>query len=122
MSAFKDLVEQDIHNVFLDIRFFGELRTVEYEGQRYQDIPVVLMEPEERQRSTRKDDHVQGLYRVVEVLYCALSDLRDKLPEAGQRLSINDQEGGGGFFHQFYVAASTCKMGMLEIELGAFDE
>ena len=32
MSAFKDLVEQDIHNVFLDIRFFGELRTVEYES------------------------------------------------------------------------------------------
>lgn len=122
MSAFKDLVEQDIHNVFLDIRFFGELRTVEYEGRRYEDIPVVLTEPEEKERSRPKEDHVQGLYRVTDVLCCALSDLGGCLPEPGQRLRINDEAGGGGFFQEFYVAASTCKMGMLEIELGAFDE
>ena len=122
MSDFKELIQSDIHQVFLDTRFFGERRTVEYEGQRYEDIPVVLTEPEEKERSRLKEDHVQGLYRVTDVLHCALSDLGGCLPEPGQQLSINDQEGGGGFFRRFYVAASTCKMGMLVLELGAFDE
>ena len=44
MSAFKDMVARDIHSVFLDTNFFGEKRTVEYDGERYEDIPVVLME------------------------------------------------------------------------------
>lgn len=41
MSAFKDMVARDIHSVFLDTNFFGEKRTVEYDGERYEDIPVV---------------------------------------------------------------------------------
>ena len=51
MSAFKDMVARDIHNVFLDTNFFGEKRTVEYDGERYEDIPVVMMEAEEKDRS-----------------------------------------------------------------------
>ena len=35
---------------------------------------------------------------------------------------INDQEGGGGFFREFYVASSVCEMGMLRVELEAVDE
>lgn len=122
MSTFKDMVERDIHGVFLDTDFFGENRTVEYDGERYEDIPVVMMEAEEKKRSTMEYDHVQGLYVVTDVLQCAITDLGGKLPEKGQRLSINDQEGGGGFFREFYVARSTCKMGMLRVELEAVDE
>ena len=86
MSAFKDMVARDIHSVFLDTNFFGEKRTVEYDGERYEDIPVVLMEAEEKDRSKLEDDHVQGLYFVSDTLQCALSDLGGKLPEKGQRL------------------------------------
>lgn len=81
MSAFKDMVARDIHSVFLDTNFFGEKRTVEYDGERYEDIPVVLMEAEEKDRSKLEDDHVQGLYFVSDTLQCALSDLGGKLPE-----------------------------------------
>lgn len=37
-------------------------------------------------------------------------------------IRINDQEGGGGFFREFYVASSVCEMGMLRVELEAVDE
>ena len=113
---------RDIHNVFLDTNFFGEKRTIEYDGERYEDIPVVMMEAEEKDRPKLEDDHVQGLYFVSDTLQCALSDLGGKLPEKGQRLSINDEEGGGGFFREFYVVTSICKMGMLHVGLGAIDE
>lgn len=122
MSAFKDMVARDIHNVFLDTNFFGEKRTVEYDGERYEDIPVVLMEAEEKDRSKLEDDHVQGLYFVSDTLQCALSDLGGKLPEKGQRLRINAEEGGGGFFREFYVASSVCELGMLRVELEAIGE
>ena len=122
MSAFKDMVARDIHSVFLDTNFFGEKRTVEYDGERYEDIPVVLMEAEEKDRSKLEDDHVQGLYFVSDTLQCALADLGGNQPEKGQRIRINDEEGGGGFFREFYVVTSTCKMGMLHVGLGAIDE
>lgn len=122
MSTFKDMVERDIHSVFLDTNFFGEKRTVKYDGECYEDIPVVMMEPEEKKRSTMEDDHVQGLYVITDVLQCAITDLGGKLPEKGQCLCINDEEGGGGFFRSFYVATSTCKMGMLIVGLEAIDE
>ena len=65
---------------------------------------------------------LQGLYIVSSVLHCALSDLGGVQPERGQRIRINDQEGGGGFFREFYVASSVCEMGMLRVELEAVDE
>ena len=56
------------------------------------------------------------------VLHCALSDLGGKQPEKGMRIRVNDEDGGGGFFREYYVAASDCEMGMLCVELEAIDE
>lgn len=122
MRAFKEMVKTDIHSVFLSPEEFGELRTVRYDGMEYRDIPVVISGREETERQARVDDHAQGLYRASHVLYCALSDLGDMQPERGQRIRINDEEGGGGFFREFYVASSTCDMGMLCVELETIDE
>ena len=55
-------------------------------------------------------------------LHCALSDLGGNQPEKGMRIQINNREGGGGFFREFYVASSVCEMGMLRVELEAIDE
>lgn len=122
MSGFKDTVTQDIHNVFLNLEEFAERRTVVYDGESYGDIPIVLSGAKEQSRRQLQADHVQGIYLVTDVLHCACSDLGGNQPEKGQRIRINDQEGGGGFFRSFYVAASTCKMGMLRVELEAIDE
>ncbi len=122
MSGFKDMVADDIHGVFLNQHEFAEFRTVRYDGEEYTDIPIVMSGLKEKDRRQLMSDHVQGLYLVSSVLHCALSDLGGNQPEKGARISINDQEGGGGFFRDFYVASSVCEMGMLRVELEAVDE
>lgn len=122
MSGFRDMVASDIHGVFLELDEFAERRTIQYDGAAYQDIPIVLSGLKEKDRRQLVSDHVQGLYLVSSVLHCAISDLGGKQPEKGQRIKINDEEGGGGFFREFYVASSVCEMGMLRVELEAIDE
>ena len=56
------------------------------------------------------------------VLHCARDDLGGKQPEKGTRIRINDEEGCGGFFREFYVASSVCELGMLRVELEAIGE
>lgn len=122
MSGFQETVARDVHGVFLNVEEFAQIRTIRYDGQEYQDIPIVLSDRTEEARRQLQSDHVQGLYRVSAVLYCARSDLGGNQPEQGARLSVNDREGGGGYFRSFYVAASGCEMGMLRVELEAMDE
>ena len=120
--SFKDMVEADIRAVFLNTQEFGELRSIRYDGVTYTDIPVVMRGVKTSDRSPKESDHAQGLYRAATILHCALSDLGGRQPEKGQRIRVNDSEGGGGFFHEFYVASSICEMGMLQLELEEIDE
>lgn len=120
--SFKDLVAEDIHNVFLNLDEFAEKRTVEYDGVRYEDIPIVLSGLKEKDRRQLVTDHVQGLYLVSSVLHCSIDNLGGKQPEKGQKICINDEEGGGGFFREFFVASSVCDLGMLRVELEAIGE
>lgn len=119
MSAFRDMVASDIHAVFLNTEEFGEPRTVVYDGETYKDIPVVLTGRNEAGRSVLADDHTQGIYQVIRVLHCALSDLDGNQPEQGTRLRISDED---GFLRTYYVAASDCEMGMVRAELEVLDE
>lgn len=125
--SFKDMVAADIHNVFLNLGEYAELRTVVYDGVTYdgpehKGIPIVLKGIKEEERHQLVSDHVQGLYLVSSVLHCAVDDLGGKQPERGTRIKINDEEDGGGFFREFYVAKSVCDLGMLRVELEAIDE
>jgi len=128
--SFKDMVAADLHNVFLNPDEYAEKRTIRYGydsgeyGEEYRDIPIVLkgLTQKDRPVLVSDGDKMQGLHLATDVLHCALSDLNGQQPEKGQRLAINDQEGGGGFFQEFYVTTSTCKMGMLRVELKAIDE
>lgn len=127
MSGFKDMVAADIRNVFLNTEEYAELRTVIYDGATYdgpehKGIPIVLTGLKEQDRRQLVSDHVQGLYLVSSVLHCAIDDLGGNQPEKGTRIKINDQEGDGGFFREYYVASSVCEMGMLRVELEAVDE
>jgi len=122
MSGFKDSVSADNASVFMNTREFADIRTVIYNGVTYADIPIVLSGLKEKDRRQLTSDHVQGLYLVASVLHCAQDALGGKQPEKGQRIKINDTEGGGGFFYEFYVASSVCELGMLRVELEAIDE
>ena len=83
--SFKDMVAADLHNVFLNLGEFAERRTVEYDGERYEDIPIVLSGLKEKDRRQLVSDHVQGLFLVSSVLHCARDDLGGKQPEKGTR-------------------------------------
>lgn len=122
MSGFKDMVARDTQAVFLNLDEFAEKRTIKYDGATYEDIPIVLVGLKEQDRRQLVSDHAQGLYLVSSVLHCAIDDLGGNQPEEGQRIKINDEEGGGGFFREFYIASSVCEMGMLRVELEAIDE
>lgn len=122
MSRFKDMALADNDRVFLNLDEYGEKRTVIYDSVTYADIPIVLSGMKEKDRHQLVSDHVQGLYLVSSVLHCSVRSLGGNLPEKGQRIKINDQEGGGGFFREYYVATSVCELGMLRIELEAIDE
>lgn len=122
MSGFKDMVAADNHGVFLNIGEFAEKRTIVCDGNTYQDIPIVLSGIKEKDRRVLTTDHAQGLFLVSAVLHCALSDVGGVQMEKGQRIKINDEEGGGGFFRDFYVASSTVELGMLRCELEAIGE
>ena len=120
--SFKDTVADDIHSVFLNTSEFAEFRSVDYDGVMYIDIPVVMRGIKTQDRSPRESDHAQGLYQATSVLHCALADLGGHQPEKGQRIKVNNAEGGGGFFQEFYVASSVCEMGMLQLGLEEIDE
>jgi len=120
--SFKDMVASDIHGVFLNLDEFAEKRTIVYDGETYEDIPIVMSGLKEKDRRQLTSDHVQGLFLVHAVLHCAKSDLDGNQPEKGTRIKINDAEGGGGFFREFYVASSVVEMGMIRCELEGIDE
>jgi len=118
MSSFKDMVEADNKNVFMNANEFADVHTVIYDGVTYKDIPVVLSGIKEKDRRQLVSDHVQGLFLVSSVMHCAASDLGGVVPEKGTKIKIND----GDFMREFYVASSVCEVGMLRVELEAIDE
>lgn len=121
--GFKDMVEQDIHKVFLNPEELAEPRTVIYDGEQYEDIPIILSGLDEKERNKEtQSDHAQGLYSANAVMSCALSDLGGKQPEQRSRIKINDAEGGGGYFTEYYVVRSQCEFGVLKVELEAIEE
>lgn len=126
-DGFASAVKSDISGVFLNPAEFGELRTIQYDGETYENIPVVLNGNIQQNRfRARRDpagqptqDHMQGIYLTSCILHCALSDLGGNRPEKGSRLRISE---GDGFFHEYYVASSNIEMGMLRVELEGMDE
>lgn len=119
--SFKEMVERDIHNTFLNTDEFGEPRNIKYDGELYERVSVVLDGIEEKDRQPHIEDHAQGLYRVTDLLFCSVKDLGGNIPEVGVKIYISTTE-GGSFFRTYYVASSSCKNGMLQVSLEAIDE
>jgi len=117
--SFKDMIEQDNKQVFMNLGEFAEMHTVIYDGDTYENIPIVLSGMKEKDRRQVVSDHVQGLYLVSTVMHCAASDLNNNLPEKGTRIKISD---GEDFYKEFYVASSVNELGMFRVELEAIDE
>lgn len=121
--SFKDMIGEDIANVFLNTDEFAEIRTVKYNGKVYEDIPIVLTKAKEMKRPVTVNDHAEGIHRVAATANIAISDLNGVIPEQKQIISIDDGEAlGEPFFCRYRVLTSECEAGMLVLELEAFDE
>jgi hypothetical protein len=118
--SFKERVAVDNRAVFLNLEYFADSHTVEYDGITYTDIPLVLRGLKESERRQLAADHAQGLYLASTVMHGDVRDLGGNVPERGMRIKVSD--GGNGFMREFYVATSDCQMGMLRVELEAIDE
>lgn len=131
--SFKDVVAEDIHAVFLNTDEFAEIRNVWYDGQVYENIPIVLhgLKENDRKRLTSgvKEqggrnsvaDRVEGLYEEQRVAHVALSDIGGVLPEKGKQFRISVGEGSKRY-RTYRITASVLDMGMCRIELGVLTE
>ena len=120
------MVERDNARTFMNIDEFAEKRIVvyggvEYSGEDHAGIPVVLSGLKEKDRRQLMSDHIQGLFLVSSVLHCRIQDLGGNQPEKGARLEISDPD-DATFFRRFYVASSVCELGLLRVELDAYNE
>lgn len=127
MSAFKDMVEADNKSIFLNADEFAEIHTVKYNGVTYSDIPVLLTKVKETKRPVlvigKDEDHLEGLHLVTAVAHIAQADMGGVIPEQKQLIYINDGEAcGEPFMVTYRIKTSDCEMGMLRLELEAYDE
>lgn len=121
--SFKDVIARDNKNVFLNLTEFADTHTVKYNGKTYENIPVVFTKIKEQERPVTVNDHAEGIHRVAATANIAISDLNGVIPKQKQIISIDDGEAlGEPFFCRYRVLTSDCEMGMLVLELEAFDE
>lgn len=121
--SFKDMVEADIENVFLNNNEFAETHTIKYDRETYENIPILLTKAKEMKRPVTVSDHAEGIHKMTTTVHIALSDLGGVVPEQKQEISIDDGEAlGKTFFGQYRILTSDCEMGMVMLELEAFDE
>ena len=120
---FKAMVEADNLGVFLNANEFAEFHTVKYDGEIYENIPLLLTKVKELERPALVDDHMQGIHLVNATVHIALSDLNGVQPEQKKIISIDDGTAlGRPFFQQYRIVTSDCEMGMVVLELEAYDE
>jgi len=118
--TFQERLKRDLEKVFLNTNEFAEKRTIQYEDQCFEDIPVVLSSLHwsglhQASASDRPGDHVQGLFQDSVTLYCSKEDFGNLQPEQGALVQIRNANDS---FESYYVLSSTCELDLfLSIEL-----
>lgn len=121
--GFKEMVEQDNANIMLNTDEFAEYHTVKYDGKVYEHIPVVLTKVRQSDRTILQSDHMQGIYQLSAKAYFNAKDVNDHIPKQGTWFEIDEGEAlGKPFFQRYRVATSENAMGMICVELEAYNE
>ncbi len=122
------MVEADNLGVFLNAMEFADKHIVKYDGITYDGgdgtgIPVLLTKVKEMKRPAIASDNMQGIHLVSATAHIALSDLGGVIPEQKQDIYIDNGTALGEPFYQRYtIVTSDCEMGMVVLELEAYDE
>lgn len=121
--SFKKMVEEDIGSVFLNGDEFAECHTVSYNGELYENIPLLLTKVKESEHPVVPSEGAPGIHKVSVVVHISLHDMRGKVPEQKQLIRIDDGEAlGQPFFCTYRIVTSDVEMGMIVLELEAYDE
>ncbi len=116
--SFKDMVEEDNAAVFLNLDEYADEHDISFDGNAYEAVPCVISKLKEKDRTIPTKDHAQGIYLVSSIFHCRAEDLDGNIPEKGRRFSICEDD----FWRDYYVAQSSCDMGMVRLELEAMEE
>ena len=116
--SFKDMVAADNTSVFMNLEEFAETHDIRYDGVTYHDVSCTITKLKEQNRPTKMRDPGQGIYLVSAIFHCPLESLDGNIPEKGTLFSVSDES----FMKDYYVAESSCAMGMIRLELEARDE
>ena len=107
MSKFKDIVQQDIKSVFLNIDEFADMHTID--GK---EMPAVLDDFEASEREIKYVKYGDGVYKIRRLLYVAESDF-GPIPIQGRTITYDgkkyivvDAVSEGGL-HAITVEATT---------------
>ncbi len=85
MSAFKDMVREDIKNVFLDLDMFGEKHVV-----AGKEMTIVLDDAEKLRRNELYQDN-KAIYSERIFFYAAADDFK-QMPVLGRTINIDGRE------------------------------
>lgn len=117
--TFKDCVAADAFKTFLNQEEHAETRTVRYNGEVYENVPVIEDSMDEVSRSNsaiRRQDYAQGLLKREVTLFCAAESLGGVMPERGTYLEVS--EGASAtVFHKYRVVEASKEVGMYRLEL-----
>ena len=117
--SFRDMVAADNLNVFCNTDEFADLHTITYDGVTYSEVPCTITQLKAKDRVVPAKDHAQGLYMVTAICQFPIEKLDGKIPEKGSKIGITDET---DFLKYYYVAQSGCAIGMVRLELEAYDE
>ncbi len=103
MGAFKEMVQEDIKNIFLDFDMFGKMHNLN--GKK---VLVIVDEFELVEREKRIRDDEMGLHNRQLLFYVSAEDF-GKLPSPGRVLSFDGR--------QYMITDATDEEGIYSISL-----
>lgn len=84
---------------------------------------MVLTKVKETAHTVIPTEGIEGIHKVSVIVHISLSDMNGKVPEQKQIISIDDGEAvGKPFFQKYRIITSDVEMGMIILELEAYDE
>lgn len=109
---FKDVVRQDVKNVFHNAQEFAEDTAVKYEGTWY-TIPVIMDYDGAKDRKKPSTDNADGIFLCDVIVYIAAADL-PTIPRKDRKIEIKDDI--------FKIAKAECEAGEIVLYLEMLDE
>ncbi len=103
--GFKNIVREDVHNVFLNIEEFSEIHTINGKS-----MPVQVDSNEQIEREKRSAKNIEGIFTNQRLIYVAASDF-GTMPKQGSLLTMDNR--------MFRVADAVDEDGIYSITLEA---